>query len=164
MPETFSPLVNVGDLVAVTGATGYVGGRLVPALLEAGYRVRCLVREPRKLDSRPWRHDPRVEVIAGDLAQISPLVEETFTVPGSDPTWLLYDFLGELHAAFEVRRMLFREFRVTITADGLAAVAKGERYDPTRHVLAHEVKAITQHELAVERSPDHCTATYIVDI
>ena len=68
MPETFSPLVNVGDLVAVTGATGYVGGRLVPALLEAGYRVRCLVREPRKLDSRPWRHDPRVEVIAGDLA------------------------------------------------------------------------------------------------
>jgi len=103
-------------------------------------------------------------VIAGDLAQISPAVEETFTVPGSDPTWLLYDFLGELHAAFEVRRMLFREFRVTLTADGLAAVARGERYDPTRHVLAHEVKAITQHELAVERSPDHCTATYIVDI
>jgi uncharacterized protein YbjT (DUF2867 family) len=68
MPETLSPLVNVGDLIAVTGATGYVGGRLVPALLEASYRVRCLVREPRKLDSRPWRHDPRVEVIAGDLA------------------------------------------------------------------------------------------------
>jgi SHS2 domain-containing protein len=103
-------------------------------------------------------------VIAGDLGQIRPEVEETFTVSGSDPTWLLYDFLGELHAAFEVRRMLFREFQVTITDDGLAAVARGERYDPARHLLAHEVKAITQHELAVDRGPERCTATYIVDI
>ena len=60
--------------------------------------------------------------------------------------------------------MLFREFQVTITDDGLAATATGERYDPARHLLAHEVKAITQHELAVDRGPDRCTATYIVDI
>jgi len=53
--------------VLVTGATGYVGGRLVPRLLDAGYRVRCLVRSPRKLASRPWVDDPRVEVVAGDL-------------------------------------------------------------------------------------------------
>lgn len=53
--------------VLVTGATGYVGGRLVPRLLEAGYRVRCLVRSPRKLSDRLWVDDPRVEVVAGDL-------------------------------------------------------------------------------------------------
>lgn len=103
-------------------------------------------------------------VIAGDLSQVRPAAEETFSVPGSDPTWLLYDFLGELHAAFEIRRMLFREFTVTITDDGLEATARGERYEPARHVLAHEVKAITQHELAVDRGPGRCTATYIVDI
>ena len=51
----------------MTGATGYVGGRLVPALLESGYRVRCLVREPRKLESRTWRGDSRVEVVTGSL-------------------------------------------------------------------------------------------------
>jgi uncharacterized protein YbjT (DUF2867 family) len=54
------------DRVLVTGATGYIGGRLVPRLLEAGYRVRCLVRSAAKLRARPWSGDPRVEVVEGD--------------------------------------------------------------------------------------------------
>lgn len=41
-------------LMLVTGATGYVGGRLVPRLLEAGFRVRCLVRDPDRLQGRAW--------------------------------------------------------------------------------------------------------------
>jgi uncharacterized protein YbjT (DUF2867 family) len=53
--------------VLVTGASGYIGGRLVPRLLAAGYRVRCLVREPRKLDSRPWSSDARVEIVRCDI-------------------------------------------------------------------------------------------------
>lgn len=55
--------------VLVTGATGYVGGRLVPRLLDAGYRVRTLVRSPRKLAERFWIDDPRVEVVQGDLSE-----------------------------------------------------------------------------------------------
>jgi uncharacterized protein YbjT (DUF2867 family) len=51
--------------VLVTGATGYIGGRLVPRLLEAGHEVRCLVRAPGKLAGRPWREE--IEVVAGDL-------------------------------------------------------------------------------------------------
>jgi uncharacterized protein YbjT (DUF2867 family) len=51
--------------VLVTGATGYIGGRLVPHLLEAGHEVRCAVRSPAKLAGRPWRGD--VEVVAADL-------------------------------------------------------------------------------------------------
>lgn len=38
-----------GPRCLVTGATGYIGGRLVPELLEAGHRVRCLARSPAKL-------------------------------------------------------------------------------------------------------------------
>lgn len=48
----------------VTGATGYVGGRLVPELLEAGYAVRVLVRHPERLADTPWASD--VTVIQGD--------------------------------------------------------------------------------------------------
>ncbi len=50
----------------VTGGSGYIGGRLVPELLDAGYRVRCLVRTPRKLRDQPWAG--RVEVVPGDVA------------------------------------------------------------------------------------------------
>ncbi len=41
--------------IALTGATGYVGGRLVPQLLEAGHEVVCLARNPEKLAQRSWR-------------------------------------------------------------------------------------------------------------
>ncbi|MFF4243039.1 SDR family oxidoreductase [Streptomyces sp. NPDC001822] len=49
----------------VTGASGYIGGRLVPELLEAGHRVRCLARSPEKLRDYPWTGD--VEVTKGDV-------------------------------------------------------------------------------------------------
>ena len=59
------------ELVLVTGATGYVGGRLVPELLAAGYRVRCLARTPSKLTGMPWVGD--VEVVAGDVTDAASL-------------------------------------------------------------------------------------------
>ena len=94
-------------------------------------------------------------VIAGDLAQIRPAVEERFEVSGADPTWLLYDWICELHAAFELRRMLFCSFDVARDATGLHATARGEPFDPAVHTLAHEIKAITQHELEVEIGRAH---------
>jgi uncharacterized protein YbjT (DUF2867 family) len=51
--------------ILVTGASGYIGGRLVPKLLEQGHRVRCLARDPRKLSGRGWGDG--VEVVAGDV-------------------------------------------------------------------------------------------------
>lgn len=51
----------------VTGASGYIGGRLVPRLLNAGYRVRCLARSPKKLEARAWSQNPDVEIVQGDM-------------------------------------------------------------------------------------------------
>jgi uncharacterized protein YbjT (DUF2867 family) len=58
-------------LILVTGATGYIGGRLVPRLLKDGHRVRCVVRDPSRLQGRPW-HD-RVEIVAGDVLEAESL-------------------------------------------------------------------------------------------
>lgn len=51
--------------VLVTGATGYIGGRLVPRLLEAGHTVKVLVRTPSKMDGVPWLG--KVEVVESSL-------------------------------------------------------------------------------------------------
>jgi uncharacterized protein YbjT (DUF2867 family) len=68
-PSTLAiaPASSRGSTVVVTGATGYIGGRLVPSLLAAGYRVRCLVRCPKKLADRPFASHPHVEIVACDL-------------------------------------------------------------------------------------------------
>lgn len=55
---------GLAPLCLVTGVTGYVGGRLVPELLAAGYRVRVFARNPQRLRSATWIND--VEVVAGD--------------------------------------------------------------------------------------------------
>ena len=60
------------QLILVTGATGYVGGRLVPRLLAAGYRVRCFVRDPARLQGRLWLN--QVELAPGDMLQPDSLV------------------------------------------------------------------------------------------
>lgn len=51
--------------ILVTGATGYIGGRLIPQLLEKGYAVRVFVRNARRLEGRKWAE--KVEVFKGDL-------------------------------------------------------------------------------------------------
>ncbi|EST36960.1 hypothetical protein N566_15590 [Streptomycetaceae bacterium MP113-05] len=61
----------------VTGAGGYVGGRLVPELLDAGHEVRCLVRTPEKLRDHPWAG--RVATVRGDVTdaeQVRPAMQD----------------------------------------------------------------------------------------
>ncbi|MFO7765463.1 MAG: SDR family oxidoreductase [Pelovirga sp.] len=53
--------------IFVAGGTGYIGGRLIPRLLDEGYRVRALARSPEKLAGRPWADHPHLEIIKGDV-------------------------------------------------------------------------------------------------
>ncbi len=51
-------------LCLVTGATGYIGGRMITELLAHGYRVRVLARNASRLKDHPWIS--KVEVVEGD--------------------------------------------------------------------------------------------------
>jgi uncharacterized protein YbjT (DUF2867 family) len=56
----------------LAGATGYIGGRLAARLLDKGYAVRALARNPGKLADASWRD--RAEVVRGDLAEPDSLI------------------------------------------------------------------------------------------
>jgi SHS2 domain-containing protein len=80
---------------------------------------------------------------------------------------LLHDFLSELLFLFETRELLFREFRVSVDRNGgyrLKAELKGDRYDPKKHDIEMEIKAVTYHELFVEKRDDEWTAQVLCDI
>ncbi|NDF84651.1 MAG: NAD-dependent epimerase/dehydratase family protein [Actinobacteria bacterium] len=61
--------MNQGNIL-LTGATGYVGGRLLPLLVADGWRVRCLARHPEHLSPRV---PAGVEVVQGDLLNAASL-------------------------------------------------------------------------------------------
>lgn len=73
----------------VTGATGYIGGRLVPELLDHGFAVRAMARNPDKLTDVPWRD--RVEVVRGDLGEPDSL---TAAFDGVDVVYYLVHSMG----------------------------------------------------------------------
>jgi len=72
--------------ILLTGATGYIGGRLGPLLLDRGYEVTCLVRQPRKLETRVWASHPSLHIAQGDLAETPSLVS---AMQGCDTAYYL---------------------------------------------------------------------------
>ncbi|GHG07832.1 SDR family oxidoreductase [Streptomyces filamentosus] len=66
-----TPTPSEGARCLVTGASGYIGGRLVPELLDRGYAVRCLARHPDRLRDFPWAD--RAETVRGDVTDAESL-------------------------------------------------------------------------------------------
>jgi uncharacterized protein YbjT (DUF2867 family) len=85
----------------ITGATGYIGGRLAARLIDAGAStVRCLVREPDKLRDVPWAH--RAEIVQGDLLDPASI---RAACEGADVLYFLVHSLSERNFAATDRRV-----------------------------------------------------------
>lgn len=120
-------------LLLVTGATGYIASRLIPRVLEAGYSVRCLARDPRRLEGRNWFRS--VEVLQGDV-----------TIPAT-----LRAALEGVHTAYYfIHNMTYGHGYTSLELDGArsfasAAEAAGVEHiiylgglaDPEQHIAPH---------------------------
>jgi uncharacterized protein YbjT (DUF2867 family) len=101
----------------VTGASGYIGGRLVPELLSAGYAVRCMARDPGKLSDRPWSDD--VEIAVADVMDGSAVRR---ALEGVDVAYYLIHSLGT-DASFEQRdRTAAQTFAAAAKAAGVQRI------------------------------------------
>ncbi len=101
----------------VTGATGYVGGRLVPELLARGYRVRVLARSPQKLRDVPWID--QVEVAVGDASDPDAVAS---ALAGVDVAYYLMHAIQEGTALETAEQRVVRVFAGAARAAGLARI------------------------------------------
>ncbi|MDH3538677.1 MAG: SDR family oxidoreductase [Acidimicrobiia bacterium] len=104
-------------LTLVTGATGYVGGRLVPRLLDEGHRVRCLTRDPSKLALDPWRD--QVDVVQGDVLDA---VSLTAALDGCTYAYYLVHSMGDADDFRDADRVGAQNFQTAAEQAGLQRV------------------------------------------
>ena len=95
-------------IIAITGATGFVGLHLVPHLLAQGYHVRALVRSPRKIPE-DWKNNKLFQMVKGDLS--------------SDLTQLIQDADAVIHMAGLIKARTRAEF-MSVNAAGCENIAQ----------------------------------------
>jgi uncharacterized protein YbjT (DUF2867 family) len=114
--NTRAPYPRSVGLCLVTGATGYIGGRLAPRLLEAGHRVRCLTRSPKRLRDVPWAAG--AEIVQGDALDPRSL---TRALDGVDVAYYLVHSLGA-PAFEETDRRAAATFAAAASAAGVRRI------------------------------------------
>ncbi|MGE5463415.1 MAG: NmrA family NAD(P)-binding protein, partial [Syntrophothermus sp.] len=120
-------------LVLVTGATGYIASRLIPRLLEAGYRVRCLARDPSRLSGRTWFH--QVEVVQGNVTIPSTLLR---ALAGVHTAYYLIHNMSQGHGYTSLELESARVFASAAAEAGVQHIIYlGGLADPEQHIAPH---------------------------
>lgn len=101
----------------VTGATGYIGGRLVPELLVAGHRVRCLARSPGRLRDHPWAN--HAEALGGDVTDAASVAR---ALEGVDVAYYLVHSMSSGKDFEETDRRAARIFAEQARAAGVRRI------------------------------------------
>ncbi|MBM3263310.1 MAG: SDR family oxidoreductase [candidate division Zixibacteria bacterium] len=103
-------------LILVTGATGYVGGRLLPLLVQDGCRMRCLARQPERLSSGV---PTGVEVVAGDVLDAASL---SAAMQGVETAYYLVHSMGTTGDFEEQDRLAADNFASAAAAAGVQRI------------------------------------------
>ncbi len=101
-----------------------------------------------------------------DVRMVSGLLEERCDVEGVDLENLLYNWLECVLNKLQVEGKAFARFAVDLDERGLrlSAVMKGERYNPLRHGVRREVKAVTYHMMSIGRRGDLYYVRFLLDL
>ena len=123
--------------IAVAGATGYIGSRLVPLLLDRGHQVVCLARTPGKLDDRPWRG--QVEVRRADVLSRD---DVTAALSGCDAAYYLIHSMGEQTDFADADRTAAESFAAGAAANHLSRIVYlgglGQGADLSKHLASRQ--------------------------
>ena len=103
-------------------------------------------------------------VLVENYADVRAADEFSISVEADARDDLLYDWLAELLYLYDTQHVLLAEFDVSVGEGHVKATVRGEPVDFDRHRLDMDVKAITYHELKVEREGDGWLAEVIVDL
>ena len=106
--------------VAIAGATGYIGGRLAPRLLELGFSVRCLVRSAGKIEGREWAANPRLAIRPTQLDDVDRLTRD---LEGCDAAFYLVHSMTAAKSGYADRdRYLASQFAAAARAAGVGRI------------------------------------------
>ncbi|MEW6400519.1 MAG: DUF2867 domain-containing protein [Chloroflexota bacterium] len=120
-------------LILVTGSTGYIASRLIPRLLESGYRVRALAREPHRLRGRSWFR--QVEILPGDVMTPSTL---PVALEGVNTAYYLIHNMSSGRGYPERELEGAHHFAVAAEKAGLEHIIYlGGLADPEQHIAPH---------------------------
>jgi uncharacterized protein YbjT (DUF2867 family) len=119
--------------ILVTGATGYIASQLIPHLLERGYSVRALARQPACLQGRGWAG--QVEILSGDVMDIASL---RLALAGVHTAYYLVHSMRSGRGYTQRERIAARNFAVAAAEAGVRHIIYlGGLADPEQHLAPH---------------------------
>ena len=123
----------MNKLILVTGATGYIASRLIPRLLDCGYRVRALARDPHRLQARSWFN--QIEIIQADVTTPSTLAH---ACDGVDTAYYLIHNMSHGYGYTSLELDGARNFASAAETAGIKHVIYlGGLADPEQHIAPH---------------------------
>ncbi len=139
---------------------------MLAGLTRADVAFRAKEGNLEELFRTAWR--ATLELMLPDPSQLAPRERRRIALANPAVDLLLFDFLGELIYYKDAEGLLLGLEGLKVREEpggyGLEAQAAGEAADPARHALGVDVKAVTLHHLAVERSPRGWQATVVLDV